>query len=212
MIFPTYYRGMSEKQIRTAIRGLKNEIGYLKNKIERERFEESKMIICPSKAVQLICARENLERAKEALEEFGCTYTPSKAEMKANEFQERIPHISRISFETGGCFAGVRKYFLEIEKSDIKRISTEFGQIQEESLIDKERTIGALEDLHMGEWRRHYYPERHGCIVYDGIQWSVVIEYDNGHKAVKFEGSNDYPYNFSDFLSLFGLSDEIIGE
>ena len=64
MILPTYYRGMSEKQIRTAIRGLKNEIGYLKNKIERERFEESKMIICPSKAVQLICARENLERAK----------------------------------------------------------------------------------------------------------------------------------------------------
>lgn len=48
--------------------------------------------------------------------------------------------------------------------------------------------------------------------MYDGIQWSVVIEYDNGHKAVKFEGSNDYPYNFSDFLSLFGLSDEMIEE
>ena len=102
MITPTYYRGMNEKQIRTAIRGLKNEIGYFKNEIERERFEKKIMITCPSKAVRLICARENLERAKEALEELGCRYTPSKAEMKANEFQERISHISKISFETGG--------------------------------------------------------------------------------------------------------------
>ena len=55
MIFPTYYRGMSEKQIRTVIRGLKNEIGYLKNEIERERFEESKMIMSLQGSSAYLC-------------------------------------------------------------------------------------------------------------------------------------------------------------
>jgi hypothetical protein len=66
--------------------------------------------------------------------------------------------------------------------------------------------------MYIGEWLRHYDPKRFGCDVLDGTQWSVIFEYNNGHKPVEFSGSNDYPYNFDDFIEIFGLDyDEEIG-
>ena len=38
----------STEEIISAIRGFKNTIGRLKNKMERERFFPSELIICPS--------------------------------------------------------------------------------------------------------------------------------------------------------------------
>lgn len=81
MISPeSYYednlREKDAKQIRTIIRGLKNEMGRLKNMMEHPDYG-TELTACPSEAVRLSCTREYLERSKQALVEAGGTYTPS---------------------------------------------------------------------------------------------------------------------------------------
>lgn len=39
----------------------------------------------------------------------------------------------------------------------------------------------------------------------DGTQWELEFEYSNGHKPVRFDGDNSYPYNFDKFQRLFGI-------
>lgn len=46
-------------------------------------------------------------------------------------------------------------------------------------------------------------------MVIDGTQWEFKIEYSNGAKPECYDGDNAYPYNFSKFLELFGLENEI---
>lgn len=67
--------------------------------------------------------------------------------------------------------------------------------------------IGRLTDLHIGEWRRRYTTQRFGYMVLDGTQWDLVFEYHNGHKPVRFDGDNAYPYNFARLERLFGIVD-----
>lgn len=55
------------------------------------------------------------------------------------------------------------------------------------------------------EWKKYYDPKRFRYDVLDRIQWSVIFEYSNGHKKEKFAGSNDYPYNFNEFMDIFCL-------
>lgn len=211
MICPeTYYehnlKGKDKKQILSAIRGLKNEIGHLKNVMEHPDYGKT-AIMHPSESVQISCIREYLERAKLALAEIGCSYTPSQAELKAIDFQENIENISKITFEIGGFFDGMTQYVLEVGATAVKFISTKFDMVLEEKNIDKSELLYGIERLYIGEWRKYYEPKRFGYCVLDGTQWSVLFEYDNSHKAVEFAGSNDYPYNFSEFIELFGLDD-----
>ena len=42
-------------------------------------------------------------------------------------------------------------------------------------------------------------------MVLDGTQWELEFEYSNGHKPVRFDGDNSYPYNFDKFQRLFGI-------
>ena len=42
-------------------------------------------------------------------------------------------------------------------------------------------------------------------MVCDGTQWDLEIEFNNGHKPVKYNGDNSYPYNFDKFTMLFGI-------
>lgn len=41
----------------------------------------------------------------------------------------------------------------------------------------------------------------------DGTQWELEFEYNNGHKPVRFDGDNAYPYNFKKVKMLFGIFD-----
>lgn len=129
------------------------------------------------------------------MKEAGGTYTFSKAELKAIDFQENLKHISKLTFEIGGFFDGQTKYTLEFGEDSIKATISRFLDCTDERMMDKEEVLYALEQLHIGEWRSKYDTYRFGYEVLDGTQWSVVIEYDNGHKPVKIEGDNSYPYN-----------------
>ncbi len=213
MICPeTYYemnlKGKDEKQLLSAIRGLKNEIGHLKKVMEHPDYKNTPMMH-PSEGVRVSCTREYLTRAIQALEEIGGTYQPSKAELKAKEFQDNLEYLSKITFEIGGFFDGITRYVIEFQGDKAGFISSKFDCILEEKPMDKEEVIWLLSRLYIGEWKKYYDPKRFGYFVLDGTQWNVSFEYSNGYKTVEFAGSNDYPYNFSEFIEIFGLDEDM---
>lgn len=73
--YEEYLREKDAKQIMSIIRGLKNEMGRLKNIMEHPNYG-TELKVCPSEPVRLSCTREYLERAKQALVEVGGTNTP----------------------------------------------------------------------------------------------------------------------------------------
>lgn len=209
--YEEYLKGKTREQIMTAIRGLKQEIGRLKNTMEGPEYGINE-IVHPSEDTRHHWTREYLERAKQAYAEAGGTYTLSKSEQKAADFDAIIDAICKITFSIGGFFGGYRSYIVEL--TDGLKAYTKLWEDEEPlSLWDddnqepctKDTFIAALKDLHIGEWRRRYSTERFGNVVCDGTQWELEFEYSNGHKPVRFDGDNSYPYNFDKFQMLFGI-------
>lgn len=210
--YEEYLKGKTEAQIMSAIRGLKQEIGRLKNTMESPEYGQEE-IVHPSEDTRLHWTREYLERAKKAYAEAGGTYTLSKSEEKAADFYSNIDAICKITFSIGGFFGGYRSYVVDL--SDGLRAYTKLWE-EEEPLVlldedddpfSKVTFITALANLHIGEWRRRYTTQRFGYTVCDGTQWKLEFEYNNGHKPVRIDGDNSYPYNFDKFQMLFGIDD-----
>lgn len=214
--YEEYLKGKTAAQIMTAIRGLKNEIGHLKNTMEHPDYGEQP-IIYPSESSRMWCTRLYLERAKEAFVAAGGTYTPSQAELKAADFEENIPAISKLVFSIGGFFGGyeTRTYtlddehlYLDVEHSLILK-PTNFN-IEPDYPCGKDEFLDGLRELHVGEWRSKYDLRRFGCMVLDGTQWELEIYFSNGHKPLKIYGDNAYPYNFDRFQELLGIEPDDI--
>lgn len=94
MISPeSYYeehlKEKTKEQIMTAIRGLKQEIGRLKNTMEDPEYG-IKTIMHPSEDTRLHSTREYLKRAKQTYVEAGGTYTLSKSEQKTADFDTNM--------------------------------------------------------------------------------------------------------------------------
>lgn len=208
--YEEYLKGKTKEQIMTAIRGLRQEIGRLKKSMENPHGC-IKTVMHPSEDTRLHWNREYLERAKEAYAETGGTYTLAKSEEKAADFDANVDAISKITFSIGGYFGGYSSYIVEI--TDELKAYTKLWGYEETLLLDgdsnelfiKDTFIAALKDLHIGEWRRRYSTRRFGYMVLDGTQWELEFEYNNGHKPVRFDGDNSYPYNFDKFQMLFGI-------
>ena len=188
---------------------MKREISRLKGIMEHPGYQ---CMMHPSEATRIWCNRLYLERAKEALIEAGGAYVPSKAEEKVAEFDANIPFISKVEFCIGGFFGGFEtrtytidgeKVHMDVEHSLILKPSN-LGENEAEEMTVKDFLDG-LADLHIGEWRKNYDPSRWGYAVLDGTQWHLYIYYSNGCRAVKIEGSNDYPYNFDKLKELFEI-------
>lgn len=211
--YEEYLKGKTEEQILTVIRGLKQEIGRLKNTMESPDYSV-KLIMNPSEDMRLYWTREYLERAKQAYSEAGGTYTLSKSEEKAADFDLNMNAICKINFGIGGFFGGYRSYVVELSDG-LKAHTKLWGDEEPLLLLDyyskepftKDTFIAALKDLHIGEWRRRYSTKRFGYVVCDGTQWELEFEYNNGHKPARFDGDNSYPYNFDKFKMLFGIDD-----
>lgn len=216
MISPeSYYelnlKGKNEKQIMTVIRGLKQEIGRLKNIIEHPDYG-IESLVHPSELVRIECSREYLNIAKKALTEAGGVYTSSKSELKADEFDNNVSEISKVVFSIGGFFDGYNTYIVDVSGNELKasmkqwETETSLKLFDEDGeLLNKQEFLNKIRLLHMGEWRKRYSTDRFGYVICDGTQWDVLIEYRNGHKPMKFYGDNSYPYNFSSFQELFGI-------
>lgn len=209
--YEEYLKGKTKEQIMAAMRGLKQEIGRLKNTMESPDYGVGP-IIHPSEDTRIHWNREYLERAKLAYAETGGTYTLSKSEEKAVDFDENIDAICKIIFSIGGFFGGYRDYVVEL--SDGLKAYTKIWEDEEPLVLldadngepfTKDTFISALKELHIGEWRRRYSTKRFGYTVCDGTQWGLEFEYNNGHKPVRFDGDNSYPYNFDKLQMLFGI-------
>jgi hypothetical protein len=211
--YEEHLKGKTKEQIITAMRGLKQEIGRLKNTMESPDYGV-RPIMHPNEDTRLLWTREYLERAKQAYAEAGGTYTLSKSEEKVVDFDTNMDAICKITFSIGGFFGGYRSYVVEL--SDRLKAYTKLWEDEETLLLldddnkepfTKDTFIAALKDLHIGEWRRRYSTKRFGYTVCDGTQWELEFEYDNGQRPVKFDGDNSYPYNFDKFQMLFGIDD-----
>ena len=202
MISPnTYYdeflKGKTAEEIMTVIRGLKQKIGHLKNTMEHPDYKR-KPLIHPSEAVRLSYTRMYLERAKEALIEVGGTYKLSKAERKAAAFDKSIPAICKVAFSIGGVFdfGETRTYILDEEHlymdvACFPILKPSNLEIQPDYPLTKEEFLEGIKELHIGEWRAHYDPNRFGYWVLDGTQWALEIYFSNGHMPVKIYGSTN---------------------
>jgi hypothetical protein len=209
--YEEYLKGKTKEEIMTAIRGLKQEIGRLKNSMENP-YDGMKTVIHPSEDIRIYWSREYLDIAKQAYVEAGGTYTISKSEEKAADFDANINAICKITFNIGGYFGGYRSYIVEL--SEELKAYTKFWEDEEPLLLldddneepfTKNTFIAALKELHIGEWRRRYSTKRFGYMVLDGTQWELEFEYNNDHKPVRFDGDNSYPYNFDKLQRLFGI-------
>lgn len=206
--YEEYLKGKNAEQIMIAIRGLKQEIGHLKNTMEHPEYAP---MMHPSESTRLWCTRLYLERAKEALAEAGGAYTPSKAELKVAAFEESIPAICKVVFSIGGFFGGyeTRTYTLDeqlhmdVEHSIILKPSNLL--VEPDYPISKDEFLEGIRELHIGEWRTKYDLHRFGYMVCDGTQWELEIYFSDGHKPVKIYGDNAYPYNFREFQELLGI-------
>lgn len=211
MICPeTFYemklKGKTAAEIMTVIRGLKQEIGRLKNIAEHPEYQ---CLICPSEEVRIECLRLYSERAKQALVEAGGTYVPSAAEKKAMDFDANIPYINKVVISMGGFFnREIKTYIINDD---------EVYMDVEQSLIlkpfnvgpwDKADFLDELKHLHIGEWKKRYTLKRYGYKVCDGTQWSLDFYFSNGHKPVEIYGDNAYPYNFDRLMDLFEIKEE----
>ena len=215
MIGPEAYyaselEGKSAVEIMKCIRSLKKEINRLKNVMEHPEYS-TKEIMHPSEDVQLWCTRLYLERAKQALADAGGEYKPTKAELKAQDFQDNIPAINKIVFTIGGYFTGREVWTLLLEEDKVRllqghsiRRMMDEKDVEVICQLDKEDLLEGLEKLYIGEWLSDYSPERFNYYVCDGTQWDLEIYFSNGHRAVKKYGSNSYPYNFREFCELIG--------
>jgi len=212
MISPeSYYeehlKGKSEKQIMTAIRGLKQEMGRLKNIMEGSHYG-SETIIMPRESTRLLVTRMYLERAKQALADVGGTYTPSKAEQEAKLLDSSIPAISKVIFSIGGFLEGYKTHTIIVDEEHI-HFGVERSLMMNSSTLPsgldypcgKEEFLDGIRALHIGEWRINYM--NHDII--DGTQWELTIEFSDGHKPFKTGGSNAYPYNFDNLQELLGI-------
>ena len=218
MISPKAYyeeqlKGKTKEQIISAIHGLKQEIGRLKNIMESPDYGQE-AIVHPSEDTRIHWTREYLERAKLAYNQAGGNYTLSKLEEMAADFDSNMNSICKIIFSIGGFFGGYRSYVVEL--SDELRAYTKLWEdVEPLALLDtdndenftKATFIASIADLHIGEWRRRYSTQRFGYTVCDGTQWELEFEYNNGHKPVRFDGDNSYPYNFDRLKMLFGIDD-----
>ena len=211
--YEEYLKGKTKEQIMSAICGLKQEIGRLKNTMESPEYGQEE-IVHPSEDTRLHWTREYLVRAKQAYAESGGTYSLSKSEEKAADFDANIDAICKITFSIGGFFGGYRSYVVEL--TDGLNAYTKLWEDEEplslwdeynEESFTKDTFIGALKDFHIGEWRRRYSTERFGYVVCDGTQWELEFEYNNGQRPIRFNGDNSYPYNFNKFQMLFGIDD-----
>ena len=188
------------------IRSTKNRMGHLRNIMEHPDYKYRTNKKCPSDLVIYKCDRDFLDRVIIKYLEKGGEYKYSKLELKDIDFNDNLEKISKIIFTNSGFFEGQQKTILDLSGNDVKLKTGKFGELIPFDInYDKENFLYEFGRLHIGEWRKHYMPDRFGICILDGEQWSLEIEYKDGKKK-EYGGSNAYPYNYDDLRSLLCLS------
>ncbi len=220
MISPeTYYeenlQGKSADEIMVCIEDLKKEIDDLKATMADPEYAQEPHMK-PDESTQLSCTRECLDRAKEALEEAGGTYTPTEVESEDAAFQESIPYINSIEFAIGDYFHGYTTRTFTF-KDDLVHMEVQTGLQPDRSHISidldgdfcdehallfdcKDELLSELGKLHIGEWEEAYIAD-----VLDGKEWHLEISYSDKRDPIRIYGNEAYPYNFDELETLLDI-------
>jgi len=209
MISPQYYvetnvKDKSCEEILKIIKKLHREMSSLKKHAE---LDNSEIISHPSYQVRIDMTRQYIEHSKKYLIEQGGVYTPNKLELKSQQFDNDLKHVNCIEIEYGGFCGGseirtlkkwdnliiVERKFYNGACDDGKSL---YNDLTWSELLDM------LSDLHIGEWEKTYDDP----LILDGTQWSLDLEYDQDIKKRHYYGSNMFPYNFDDFLSIMEMN------
>lgn len=210
MISSDYYyeinlKGKTKEEILKEIRSLKREISRLK-KVIAEGENSPENMIDPSPSTRISCSREYLEEAIRAYEEAGGEYVPTKAELKEKAFNDSLEYLESITFTYGGYLIGEEERTVTITEDLVTMESYSlFGkpllEYPEDQIYEKDEFLEQLKGLHISEWKRSYEE----LLIMDGVQWELKLKFSNRKRAVRYSGSNAFPYNFDAVLDLFNV-------
>jgi len=196
----------NEDELLKIIRGTKKKMGRLRNIMEHPDYKYRTDKKCPSDLVIYKCDRDFLNMAIIRYISLGGDYKYGQTELNDTKFNDKLEEISKITFINGGFFEGQRKTVVDLSGNEVKLATGYLGDLAPFDIgYDKENFLYEFGELHIGEWRRSYQTERFGISILDGEQWSLEIEYRDGKKK-EYGGSNAYPYNYEDLISLLGLN------
>ena len=212
MFYDIELAGKSARDIKKVIDSLKREMNRLVEIMENPTYRP---MMLPDESTRLACTREYLTRAKQALEEAGGRYKPTKEELKAEEFEQNIPYIQKIVYTTNSFFGSNEQHIMDLSE-EVPRLEIKLWPFEEddregwviEHELSKEEFLQEVYRIHIGEWQNLYVPQRFGYCVCDGTQWDLQIFYSNGKDPVTIEGDNIWPHNFDKFLMLMGMEPE----
>lgn len=191
----------SKEELLKLINGTKNRMGRLRNVMEHPDYKY-RAKKSPSDLVVYKCDRDFLNMAIIKYISKGGEYKYSKAELKDTNFNDNLENIKKIIFYNGTCFSIPKRTIIDLSSNELKISSGDYGEMfNVDTGYDKENFLYELGELHLGEWRPFYNTKKFGVAVLDGVQWFLEIQYKNGRKK-KFSGSNAFPYNYDDLLSL----------
>ena len=197
----------SKEDLLKIIHSTKIKMGRLRKKMEHPDYRNKTEIVSPSDEVIYKCDRDFLNRAIIKYISLGGDYKWSITEKKDTEFNDRLDVISKIVFYNGGFFSSNFKTVIDLSEDKPKLFAGSFSEVYEQDIeIDKEEFLYQLGELHIGEWRCSYSPNRFGMEVLDGEQWVLKFEYKDGKKKT-FNGNNAYPYNFDELLDVLMLNE-----
>ena len=192
-------KGKSLVEMESKIRGLRMSMSRLKRIVENPNYIEN---VCPSKRTEIKWYRDCLIYARLLYEQAGGVYKPSRAELKAEEFDERIEDIVQVKFSCGS-FAGHNVCVISFNNEEV--VLKKYGNMQQELPAPivwevKVEWLELLRAIHIGEWRKRYCDSQ----VMDGEQWELEIMYKD-YKRVSFWGSNAYPFSYDELIELFNI-------
>lgn len=198
-------KGRSKRHILKEIRSLRKNIKNQKEIIEYSRIKPTQWT-APSPFFSIEMNRLYLKEAKKALEELNEIYKPSRIEKRGLKFNENINDLTSVRLKMGYLFKGYMLSEIDLSNTDPVITVTDFdGKLLNRFSVNKDSFLKSLSDIYIGEWQSDYDPLRFGEGILDGIQWTLKFSYDGKHKEIEINGSNDYPYNFKEFLELLKL-------
>ena len=192
-------------QLESEIERAKREIKKLKKIIEAPDYCLGR---CPSEDVFLSMEQGVLHQAKEKYISLGGVYFKDLEELREEEVVNNLNNLVKIELVKQSFNSSKQKVtiILEEEKPKIYIDNCEFIRDSMFSCIfNKESIINLLKYYKVGEWKDFYSLEGYNMQILDGEVWQVKFVFSKGEDRV-CGGYCVYPWNFKDFLGIFGLS------
>lgn len=208
--------GKSVKELKIYSLDLRLEMNQLKYDIERSNnanFRSPKN----KKLSRINKNRLYLRETFKAIDKLGGIIKPTEEDIKAFEFQEKIPYIEKIYYSRSGYLGGFDIYETILKNEQVRVSHKEtvddgltlyeiypltYHAVIEENIMSKQEFLKTIKRLRMGEWKNVYLSDDYGIRILDGESWGVEVHYSNSLSIFRCGGTNAFPYNFYDFNRL----------